>query len=676
MIEVWREALRSLPSETFLDLMRTYLGQVRTPYRKHELIEELATLLKKKETSDRILSFIDEDDAACLSAIMVLNGPDREGLLDFLGGDRSQAMSHIVNLEERLLIFEAVPGPSGKRLIHLNPILAKDLKERAFEPSLVFPPARPASSPGDRARQAEVPAFKSLDRLDPAALAAMVSFFLQEDHAPKRKADGELKLTARAAREFAACFPTGWECLEAAAFLEAARLFRIIDGKFSFSKHEAEGLFRGAQECRARAAAIASGMPESAALARCADQAIPAGKAFSREAMARFIVYGAALSRSAQTPRREAGERLVPGMVRTGILRECPEGGYERVEAPPEESPKPELQIGSDFHMMAGAAATAQDLLVLAQCLDLSRLGAALEFSLTRKSAARAYRLGMDRESLEAHLKRMSGQDLPQNVAYSLEAWEREHHSVNIVSGIVISGDERLSRFMEHSPAMKEFLVEKIAPGAYLTSFSSVEESEEALRRAGMETPPRLLNAFSANQSPRPSYAAEKREAPRFPPIGSIDWERKRSPPPLDASAILADLNRGLEASSYPKETKEALAERIRLKLIIGEAGLRPDSVRYERSEAGGLDYLGKVKLIEHALHEPNWLLDILYRDSSGQPVRRTIRPVSMHKSASGLLLEGTAEDGLDEQKPNQGTLKIPVEKVANVKRVRLSLFG
>ncbi len=738
MLQDWRAALNSLPSETFLDLMRVYLGQVRTPYRKHELVDKLESLLKKPETIERILSLIDDSDAEVLSALIILPQATRDDVAEFLGGERMQTLLRIVNLEERLLIYESAgPAPGsqgrnakeraafersgvGRRYIRLNPLLAEAFRLRVYDPELVFPPAATLGKKSEVEEEESSSAFPSLDRLDPEAIAALISFFLKDDHAPRRKADGELKLPIKAVREFQSRFPAHWDCHQAAAFLESARLFRFVGGKFCVQKAEAESFFRFEAYSRAKAAAILAGSPtlkamdtglpapsavpgasgaagavepihpapylaasaqnDAADLIRLAERIIPAGRAFGPKALARFI-----MSAQIHMSRRARGadaSRLLSGMLKAGCLKTDGKGGCLRpaVEATTAESGR--IRVGADFHVFTGPGLPSSDGLILALCLDIERLGSALEFSLSRKSAARAYRLGLSREALEAHLTRMSGKPLPQNLSYSLEAWEREHHSVNIVTGIVLCGDDRLAKFMEHSPVMREYLVEKIAPGAYLTRFAGAEEAEEALQRAGMETPPRIMDASGSSEGlPGSDAIASPGQALNLAPqfdtrelsIAETDWERRRQEPTLDPLKIRKELEDSLAASSYPKEIKESLADRIRLKLIIGEAGLMPDSVRYEKSEAGGLDYLGKVKLIEHSLHRSDWLLVILYRDAQGNPDRRSVRPLSLHKTASGLLLDCQTVDGPDEEGE---FMKIPVERISNVKRVRLSLFG
>jgi hypothetical protein len=91
--------------------------------------------------------------------------------------------------------------------------------------------------------------------------------------------------------------------------------------------------------------------------------------------------------------------------------------------------------------------------------------------------------------------------------------------------------------------------------------------------------------------------------------------------------------------------------------------------MRPERLEAGGLDYLGKVRVVERALRTAGDRLEVLYRLPGAEPVRALLRPVRLDKNEKGLVLE--AED-----LGTGGPARVPLGSVSTVRRVRASLFG
>ena len=65
--EIFTSNLSSLPDEKFFYVMRLYLGEIKTPYNKLKLIEQLASLIRNKTSLERIISFLDETDVKILT---------------------------------------------------------------------------------------------------------------------------------------------------------------------------------------------------------------------------------------------------------------------------------------------------------------------------------------------------------------------------------------------------------------------------------------------------------------------------------------------------------------------------------------------------------------------------------------------------------------------------------
>lgn len=111
------------------------------------------------------------------------------------------------------------------------------------------------------------------------------------------------------------------------------------------------------------------------------------------------------------------------------------------------------------------------------------------------------------------------------------------------------------------------------------------------------------------------------------------------------------------------------LSDRIERRLILTPRQLLRADVKPEHLEAAGLDYLGKVRIVERALRGPGNRLEILYRLSGAEPARVLARPVRLEKAEKGLILE--AED-LGSGSP----LRIPLGAMSSVRMMRASLFG
>ncbi|HHU36222.1 MAG TPA: hypothetical protein GXZ47_03235, partial [Treponema sp.] len=174
----WREALTRLSDQYFFDLIRMYLGAVKTPFNKQKLIESLSAFFRKQKNRDRIISCLDSFDRAMLAGVRELPSPTREGLVQLFSGTRTfpEVYERILNLEERLLIYRKNDVDNQEYAI--NPLLDEALKKQSPIETLVSP-----DSYGE-------PCFSPL-RVSDSFLAGLYSFFLHEGASERN--DGSLR---------------------------------------------------------------------------------------------------------------------------------------------------------------------------------------------------------------------------------------------------------------------------------------------------------------------------------------------------------------------------------------------------------------------------------------------------------------------------------------------------
>ena len=63
--------------------MRNYLGNLKTPFNKHDLMRSLTTLISRKEIRTRIFELIDQDDSRLLTAVAMLGPAGIDELYEF-----------------------------------------------------------------------------------------------------------------------------------------------------------------------------------------------------------------------------------------------------------------------------------------------------------------------------------------------------------------------------------------------------------------------------------------------------------------------------------------------------------------------------------------------------------------------------------------------------------------
>ena len=106
----WRETINTLPNDYFFDLIHIYLGEVKTPYNKQKLIENLASFLRNKENRENIIALLSDDDIKILTAVKFIGNPNIEKIEKFFSFEfmLGNLYSRISSLEERLLIFTKI----------------------------------------------------------------------------------------------------------------------------------------------------------------------------------------------------------------------------------------------------------------------------------------------------------------------------------------------------------------------------------------------------------------------------------------------------------------------------------------------------------------------------------------------------------------------------------------
>ncbi|MCK4514955.1 MAG: hypothetical protein KAU31_06835, partial [Spirochaetaceae bacterium] len=130
----FKSTLLTLGDDAFFELIRNYLGPIKTPFNKHDLIAQLMAFLRKSEIQDRIISLIGEADAEILTAVWLLDEPSYEDLFAFLEPDHSflELHNHLLNLEDRLLLYR------DAERIRLNPELESRIVSGIVHSSRLF----------------------------------------------------------------------------------------------------------------------------------------------------------------------------------------------------------------------------------------------------------------------------------------------------------------------------------------------------------------------------------------------------------------------------------------------------------------------------------------------------------------------------------------------------------
>ncbi|BEP12361.1 helicase-associated domain-containing protein [Acidothermaceae bacterium B102] len=165
--------------------------------------------------------------------------------------------------------------------------------------------------------------------------------------------------------------------------------------------------------------------------------------------------------------------------------------------------------FGSDLTVVLVGSPSARLSLLLDSCADRESSGAAITWRLTPDSVRRAFDAGTNRATLTGHLLSIATTELPQPLCYLLADVERRHGELRLSGhGTLLRGDDPARVAEAAADRSLHRLGLKVLAPTILTSRLSVEETLEALRKAGYLPTTEAGPAELAALSPIPSRAS------------------------------------------------------------------------------------------------------------------------------------------------------------------------
>ncbi|NLJ10467.1 MAG: hypothetical protein GX438_09030 [Treponema sp.] len=748
-IEHWKTALMQLPEGPFFDILRSYLGDIKTPFNKQRLVDDLAAFLSRQEIQRRIAALLDTVDRRCICAVALLHSGTLQDLAAFFAGEFSfgDLYGIILNLEERLIIYKTMED--GRPRLNLNPVLRPVLAPLLEDTSILFP-----AQPFDGANS-EIPVPMEL------TLGALLTWLFNAGQA--FKADGSLKKKSQ--EELESLFAPVGGTEVALGLIHALEYLGLIHIEEGIPHVDRDRLAHyAALESLERleflaAALIGVELELDSGTRRLSRERLHSwsrlihrillpmqeGWAYDEASLRRFWL----VEEGRPVEKRRFGDRDVashsglahcPGvnpleffralrtaMERSGLIVGT-EKGYLRNRLPKEKNP-PFIVCDASFSIIVYPEIPFSHVCTLARLCQLREMGQILKLELTQEGFVRALDQGFRTEDICGFLEQLSAKPLSQHLAWSLEEWTRRYHSATLYKGLVlVLAPER--RYIVELPMVKDFIERELAPGVYLLQGVDEAQLSEVLERAGLDTlarpePSRLSKDLSSHLQSSPNSILTRAnpfqrssgkawtddESPGFykgssnttiltnsvgpaSPVGATSPTGPASPvgatsprgsadlagasipagtpgnaDPADyAKHLLAELHEKLEAKPFTKEQKDELSARIDRRLILDERQLVAAAVRYEKLEARGLDYVGKVRLVEQAL-SLGALVEVFWRGAKGEANRSILRPIALEKSGTELMIRG-------ESYPEGEALSLPIGKISLLRRLKRSIFG
>ncbi|MFQ3547335.1 MAG: hypothetical protein SNJ56_03280 [Termitinemataceae bacterium] len=739
----WKTALLQMADGPFFDLMRSYLGDIKTPFNKQRLVDDLAAFLSRTEIQERIALLLDETDLACIAAVAGFQNPSFQDLTLYFEDEGSYADLYglVLNLEERLILYRALED--GTPRLYLNPVLAPVFGRILQNPPNLFP---------------AVPVQESLETMlssGPGAdlvLGALVAVL--SGSSDLFKTDGSLKKRAHEelSRSFAVLTRYQSQALEELlAVLRSLGILQVEEGHHWLNEEKlaefadleridrlaylAAALFMEALDLEDLGRRqFREELQRRALLVRQVVEQLDPRYAYPELSLRRMWLLQ---SRKLNVACRIGEFTAVLGALSlAGLLVPTKtEGFWQPRSLSPvtraHSSQKPlwdtakenswMIRLDASFSVIVHPEIPFSDLIRLVRLCCFKELGHTLMLELCQTAVVQSLDRGMSVEDIIALLEKLNGGSMPQSLRWSLEEWARRYRAAALYHGLVLVLAEE-QRYLVKSDAVAACLERELAPGVYLVKGDAEQPLLQALGKAGLgilarpqnpgrgfekealrigpagstavrsshsrifvplsedpalerrrrwpKAPSSPLNSAASAAETAPavsvSPAVQKDSAPPAVPTVSINQEHP-APSSHERHELLEELSRALDACPMSREQKEALAGRIQRRCVVHESQLTAAAVRYEKLEARGLDYVGKVRLAEQALSQKG-IIELFWRGPKGEANHALAQPVSLEKSGGELILYVIAF-------PEEQYLAVPIGKISLLRRIKRSIL-
>jgi hypothetical protein len=694
----WRDALIADSGDLLINACKRWVGPIKTPFNKHDLMASLEAYLRKPATRNLIVELMDWEDRLVAAVLHFGGDMDASSLEHFVDGRTSRgriAGAHITILRERMVIY-SYRDAEGSELISIVPALHDCLGQVLIPDDLIG--AGEARRLDDGSSES-APASGTADPF--ASFCSLISCGVHFQPAfrnlsvPVKRAALMLARTAPGLVPGSDAMKSAIQALiGAGAFVVDAKGRPLADPQAFIGLCEAAGAL--APACLVMAD---PGLPCAPAVAATGAVAVlaalPPDLALEQACLERIA--GVVLLRQAGTdqPGPEAldaakaiqlAARITDRFTEAGLLVRLP-GGYLAVTPAAmafvqlctgtsgTRKDKPAIVVEGSHEIRILPEASPAVRSYLASVARLESTGTVWTATLDRPAAMAAYSFGFTAESIAVFLEIHSGRPLPQGFRFSLDAWEAEAKAVRVRTGIVIALDGHLASILDHAPGAASLVREKLGDGVYLLAARDLESAGKALASAGIPVELRGEVLAATRQTARLEGQSWGMEAaacsvartamPLTAGLAPLAFSSDSCKLEKETSQVLDRLLLRIDGMDLPEKARTELADRVLARLILSDEQL--DAAAGSRltggeTSAGALDYQGKNRLVEASLRS-GFVIELVWTDAAGQ--RCTTRGVTVDISRSpGLDMVSIMDHR------NRSEVSLPLGAVTWIRRI------
>ena len=353
----------------------------------------------------------------------------------------------------------------------------------------------------------------------------------------------------------------------------------------------------------------------------------------------------------------EGGENMY---VQSGVMQE------NEPQQPDSKRGLLNINAGTSITVMPGLSLT--ELIPLVSFMDVTASSTVTEFEVTRKSVSRAFDKNSTPSDIYALLSCYSAYEIPQSLQMNIEEWYSSYSSAILYKGYVLKVNEKSARVVENSPGIAPYIQAKLADGIYVMNIPLDDDAEKFIRSCGLDfmgtvrTPKRTDDVidFPVLRSGRNVLAG------RFVPEEQMDCGAEKTE---DGAKIKEGFYKKLDELELTEQQRECLAMRIERNVIVTEEQLKPETVRLEILEIDGMNYAGKLRLIENTIDSGDSIELTIPADND--PSRLLVylgKPLMISKHTNDALVRMQLE-------PDNEIRFFSVSRANKVKIIKTSVF-
>lgn len=674
-VMLWRESFLFLEENHFFEIMKMYLGEIKTPYNKQKLIANLEGFLHKKENLVAIKSFLSDDELEIISAVVFIPDVTEEKLSSFFKNTFKYSFLYekLLNLEERLILFKTKNENSSQGdsfVIKFNPLL-EDMFFDLININRLLPQIEFTKT--------EKPAA----RITPELISCFISYILENPNIAKQ--DGTLK--KHSLQNIPVVFGDEVKKIEILykAFLNLGILKETGHGaevdwsKFSdflnlsFAEQTVYIVVSSCSHLSRESLRLHSQIfvdtvknlsdrvftldlfLRTGFLVSAASFDSSSEGSFKTSRFAKIIQEGrlrlSEHNNDAVTVSTSGAlERMFEAAVSLGIIYisgTTKDGSKDSgvvysvsdfLAAPEQcsENLSGMLRIDSSLVVSLMPGFALRDIVPLSKFMSLKKYDKVSEFLICRQSIMRGFDLGLSAKEIIQILTERTLYEIPETLKVQIEEWNSSYSSASFYKGFVLKVDGKAALAAQHNSVLSPHIHTVIAPGIFLLDVNDDAEAVSLIKKSGLDFIGKIKSVKEENRTA--GFFNLKLNGKKN--FGCSGFETPSEIiPKKDSAEIEKELFLKLEQMELDESQKENLELRIEHKVIVNPAQLNSSILRLEKSNANAMDYAGKIYVFEQALANEE-KIELRFAKDGKKELSVFGKPVGIRKQSDDVFVQ------------------------------------